>query len=87
MCTQSLLVGDVDGIRDMCQRMGAGDMYPLLAAMLTARPWNKIVDTSLDSLYLPDSDEERLKIKQYAAHYAVDIGVMLNQVSATYLSA
>ena len=86
MCTQSLLVGDVDGIRDMCQRMGAGDMYPLLAAMLTARPWNKIVDTSLDSLYLPDSDEERLKIKQYAAHYAVDIGVMLNQVSRPYLS-
>ena len=40
----------VKTIREQCQKMGAGDMYPLLAAMLTARPWNKIIDPHLDSL-------------------------------------
>ena len=45
--------------------------HPSGAAMLTARPWNKIVDPSLDSLDMPDSEEERLKLKQYAAYYAV----------------
>ena len=42
-----------------------------LAAMLTARPWNNIVDPNLDSLDLPDTEAERLKLKQYAAYYAV----------------
>jgi hypothetical protein len=48
--------------------------------MLCARPWNAIVDARLDSLAIPDTSEERAKIKHYAAQYAVDIGAMLNRV-------
>ena len=29
---------------------------------------------------LPDTEEERLMLKQYAAHYALDIAAMLNKV-------
>eukprot|EP00802_Teleaulax_amphioxeia_P009485 Tamp_09502.p1 GENE.Tamp_09502~~Tamp_09502.p1 ORF type:complete len:492 (-),score=58.02 Tamp_09502:375-1850(-) len=77
---RALVLGQVKTIREQCQKMGAGDMYPLLAAMLTARPWNKIIDPHLDSLQLPDTEEERLMLKQYAAHYALDIAAMLNKV-------
>ena len=58
-------------------------MYPLLAAMLTARPWNKILERSGADPAAPegaDSEEERMKLKQYATHYAIDIGAMLNKV-------
>jgi hypothetical protein len=51
--------------------------------MLTARPWNKILERSGADPAAPegaDSEEERMKLKQYAAHYAVDIGAMLNKV-------
>ncbi len=53
-------------------------MYPLLAAMLTARPWNNIIDTDRDALRVPDNDEDKHKIKTYAAKYAVDITAMMN---------
>jgi aarF domain-containing kinase len=77
---RALILGQVETIRQQCQKMGAGDMYPLLAAMLTARPWNKIIDPHLDSLQLPDTEEERMMLKQYASHYALDIAAMLNKV-------
>ncbi len=51
--------------------------------MLTARPWNKILERSGADPAVPEganSEEERMKLKQYAAHYAVDIGAMLNKV-------
>ena len=32
------------------------------------------MDTSVDSLSIPDTLEERAKMKHYAAQYAVDIG-------------
>lgn len=56
--------------------------YPLLAAMITARPWNNIVDTDVASLVIPNSKEEKAKLKQYAAQYAVDIGRLLNTSAA-----
>ena len=48
--------------------------------MLTARPWNKIVDPSLDSLGLEDSEDERLKLKQYAAYYAVGMSYVVGRM-------
>ncbi len=47
---KALVFGEVDVIRQQCQRFGAGDLYPLLAAMITARPWNNIIDPNVASL-------------------------------------
>jgi aarF domain-containing kinase len=47
---KAIALAEVPAIREMCIKLGAGDMYPLLAAMLTARPWDDIVSPDLDSL-------------------------------------
>ena len=56
-------------------------MYPLLAAMLTSRPWDDIVNTDLDSL----SPKERsaahdTKISGYVQQYANHIAEILRTV-------
>lgn len=44
--------------------MGAGDdLYALFAAILTMRPWDKIVDQSIDHLVVPDTPEEREELQ------------------------
>lgn len=40
---RGLVLGDADEIREAAEAMGVGPYYPLLAAMLTARPWNDIL--------------------------------------------
>ncbi len=51
-------------------------MYPLLAAMLSARPWNLIVGkpsagagsvASVGTILQPGTPEERLRLRSYAA--------------------
>jgi hypothetical protein len=42
------VLGDVAGIKRGCERMNAGEMYPLLAAMLTSKPYDDIIDTGLE---------------------------------------
>lgn len=39
---QSLIWTDMKKIKKYSQRLGAGDLYPLLACMLTARSWNSV---------------------------------------------
>jgi hypothetical protein len=58
----------VETIRRVCLEMGTGELYPLLAAMLTARPWDDVVDPSLDSLVTPHSATDKLKIKVDTQH-------------------
>ena len=40
------MLGDADEIREAAEAMGVGPYYPLLAAMLTARPWNDILQAN-----------------------------------------
>ena len=40
------MLGDADEIREAAEGMGVGPYYPLLAAMLTARPWNDILQAA-----------------------------------------
>ncbi|EPQ03907.1 Putative aarF domain-containing protein kinase 1 [Myotis brandtii] len=39
---QSLIWTDMEKVKKYCHRLGAGDFYPLLACMLTARSWNSV---------------------------------------------
>ena len=55
-------------------------MYPLLAAMLTARPWDEISSTEFGSLSVKPDDADRAMIHGYVQRYLFDITEMLNTV-------
>lgn len=38
----SLIKGDMSGVERYSRRLGAGDLYPLFACVLTARSWNAV---------------------------------------------
>jgi hypothetical protein len=40
---RALVIGKKDDIEKYCREMNAGDLYPLLSAMLTLRPWDDII--------------------------------------------
>jgi len=67
-------------IRKKCINMNVGNMYPLLAAMLTARPWDDIVDERLDSLSTKKGANQDAKIAGYVEQYASHIADILNRV-------
>lgn len=39
---QALVLKDLEGVKHYCQKLRAGDMYSLLAAVLTSRSWDDI---------------------------------------------
>ena len=78
---QGLVLGDADLIREQAEAMGVGRYYPLLAAMLTARPWTDIM-ASDDPASLAErgTAEDKAQIAGYAAQYARQIGLVLDKV-------
>ena len=75
------MLGDADLIREQAEAMGVGRYYPLLAAMLTARPWTDIM-ASDDPASLAErgTAEDKAQIAGYAAQYARQIGLVLDKV-------
>ena len=43
---KSLMLADLRGIRDVCHQLGVGDVYPLFAAVITARPFDELIERS-----------------------------------------
>lgn len=44
--------------------MGAGeDLYALFAGVLTMRPWNRVIDPSVDHLVLDGNDNDRSELQ------------------------
>ena len=39
---ESLIQRDIAGIKEYCLQLNAGELYPLLACMVTARSWDSI---------------------------------------------
>ncbi|XP_077319716.1 aarF domain-containing protein kinase 1 [Lithobates pipiens] len=74
---QALIAVDMEGIRIYSQRMGAGDLYPLFACMLTARSW-KAVNRGIDRG--PAGKEEAQEIRSNAASYLPQISQLLASV-------
>nr|DBA14627.1 TPA: hypothetical protein GDO54_005565 [Pyxicephalus adspersus] len=74
---QALISVDMEGIRIYSQRMGAGDLYPLFACMLTARSWNA-VNQGIDRG--PATKEEAQEIRSNAAAYLPQISQLLASV-------
>lgn len=74
---QSLIWTDMEKVKKCCHRLGAGDFYPLLACMLTARSWNSV---NRGISQAPVTASENIEIRNNAATYLPQISQLLNRV-------
>ena len=74
---QSLIWTDMDGLKQYSQRLGAADLYPLFACMLTARSWDSVKQGIGQA---PVSATEDSEIRNNAACYLPEISQLLNHV-------
>ncbi|XP_007939597.1 aarF domain-containing protein kinase 1 [Orycteropus afer afer] len=74
---QSLIWTDMRRVKKYSQRLGAGELYPLFACMLTARSWNS-VNRGIGQA--PVTAAEELEIRDNAANYLPQISQLLNRV-------
>jgi len=81
---KSLLMADIEGIKASCTSLGVEEMYPLLAAMLTSRPFDEVMQrsktksfTAKDSI---DSASDAAMSRGYAQQYLKEIIQMLDKV-------
>ncbi|KAJ6661228.1 hypothetical protein lerEdw1_015365, partial [Lerista edwardsae] len=74
---QSLIKADMKRIQKYSQRLGAGDLYPLFACVLTARSWSSI-NRGIDKL--PVTAKEDVEIRTNAALYLPQITMLLNNI-------
>ncbi|XP_026568322.1 uncharacterized aarF domain-containing protein kinase 1 [Pseudonaja textilis] len=74
---QALIKADIKHIKKYSQRLGAGDLYPLFACMLTARSWES-VNKGIDRL--PVTSNEDVEIRTNAATYLPQITRLLSNV-------
>ncbi|CAI5764326.1 aarF domain-containing protein kinase 1 [Podarcis lilfordi] len=74
---QALIKSDMKRVQKYSRRLGAGDLYPLFACMLTARSWES-VNRGIDQL--PVTKQEDVEIRTNAAMYLPQITKLLNSV-------
>lgn len=80
ICTQALVLKDLPGIEHYCKLLNSGEMYSLLAAILTSRSWDDITSPDLGSLRTPNTKEDKTLIRSYAQKYLFEITEILNSV-------
>lgn len=81
---KSLLMADLTGIQDSCAALGITKMYPLFAAMLTARPYDEIIERSKAGSFQtpstngsPEGQADRAVIRGYAKQFLSEIFSLL----------
>mmetsp|Transcript_22199 Transcript_22199/g.45982 ORF Transcript_22199/g.45982 Transcript_22199/m.45982 type:complete len:169 (-) Transcript_22199:170-676(-) len=84
------MMADIPQIKDACASLGIGKMYPLLAAMLTSRPFDEIVERSRTGALEAGSgggggsdagsSGDKEMIRGYAQKFIVDILQLLDAV-------
>ncbi|XP_076022187.1 aarF domain-containing protein kinase 1 [Genypterus blacodes] len=74
---QALIGGDMSSVEHYSRRLGAGDLYPLFACVLTARSWTS-VNAGIQSR--PITHSEDVEIRTNAALYLPQISELLNKV-------
>ncbi|KAM3594832.1 uncharacterized protein V6R79_014695 [Siganus canaliculatus] len=74
---QALIKGDMHGVERYSRRLGAGELYPLFACVLTARSWTA-VNAGISSV--PVTNAEDVEIRTNAALYLPQISELLNRV-------
>ncbi len=79
---RSLMMADLEGIEQACKQLGVQNMYPLFAAMLTARPYDEIIERSKTGslakrLPKQESQADKAVIRGYAKQFLSEIVALL----------
>ncbi|XP_010643891.1 aarF domain-containing protein kinase 1 isoform X1 [Fukomys damarensis] len=74
---QSLIWTDMEKVKMYSQCLGAGELYPLFACMLTARSW---VSVNRGISHAPVTAAEDSEIRNNAANYLPQISQLLNHI-------
>uniref|UniRef100_A0A8D3DM17 AarF domain-containing protein kinase 1 n=1 Tax=Scophthalmus maximus TaxID=52904 RepID=A0A8D3DM17_SCOMX len=74
---QALINSDMSKVERYSRRLGAGDLYPLFACVLTARSWTA-VNAGISSV--PVTHSEDVEIRTNATLYLPQISELLNRV-------
>ena len=77
---RGLVTSDEKEIKANCEKMNAGAIYTLLAAMLTMKPWDDIVSDDMGRLKSKGTRGESEMLKSYAKKYFKDIVGLLGTV-------
>jgi len=84
---KALMLADVPQIKATCASLGIGEMFPLLAAMLTSRPFDELVERSQTGALETEtniagagSGGDKVMIRGYAQKFIVDILELLDNV-------
>ena len=82
---RALMLADIPQIQTACSSLGIGKMYPLLAAMLTSRPFDEIVERSQSGALDASSGGsgaggDKAMIRGYAQKFIADIIALIDAV-------
>ncbi|XP_059666761.1 putative ABC1 protein At2g40090 isoform X2 [Cornus florida] len=83
---KALIFADANAIKENSVKLGAGeDLYALFAGILTMRPWNRVIDPSVDHLVLQGNDGDRSELQMYASQYFPQISELLRRLPRVIL--
>ncbi|KAK2388031.1 protein ACTIVITY OF BC1 COMPLEX KINASE 8, chloroplastic [Trifolium repens] len=83
---KALIFADANGIKECSIKLGVGeDLYPLFAGVLTMRPWNRVIDPSMDHLVIQGSESDRSELQMYASEYFHEISELLRRLPRVIL--
>ncbi|KAK7311243.1 hypothetical protein RJT34_09256 [Clitoria ternatea] len=83
---KALVFADANAIKECSTKFGAGDdLYALFAGVLTMRPWNRVVDPSMDHLVIQGNESDRLELQMYASQYFHQISELLRRLPRVIL--
>ncbi|CAA3014192.1 ABC1 At2g40090 [Olea europaea subsp. europaea] len=83
---KGLIFSDANAIKENSVKLGAGDdLYALFAGILTMRPWNKVIDPSIDHLVVQGTDGDRSELQMYASQYFSQITELLRRLPRVIL--
>ncbi|KNA20770.1 hypothetical protein SOVF_049380 [Spinacia oleracea] len=83
---KGLVFSDEKAIRENSAKLGAGDdLYALFAGILTMRPWNRVIDSSVDHLVVQGTDSDRSELQMYASQYFPQISELLRRLPRVIL--
>lgn len=81
---KSMMLADLGGIKTACQELGVEKAYPLLSAMLTARPFDEMIERSktgsLRSSSRTGSRADQVVIRGYAQRFIQEIFELLGKI-------
>jgi aarF domain-containing kinase len=81
----AIILQDRVEIESECRNLKAGEAYPLLAAILTMKPWNDVISDDVDRLHNKGSKGENEMLKAYAKKYFKEVVVLLGEMPSDML--